>query len=297
MLPPLPRRPALAPGAVVVRRDAEWLEVRLSEHRAVRLPEREETRVVLDHLREHRMPPTGPTSGVLDRLLALDLLIDADLLGAPAPAAQIAARGGLDAAARLRARREARIGVWAAAGLDELADAARAALTRAALDVLDPTDTAHPGDDGDDTCEQSGPALVLTTPADAAEHTAPWLAAGAEHLVVLVEPDSCTVGPYVHPGLTACLHCVVAHRTDRDPRWPLIAAQTTRAVDGAPRCDPALAAQALAAAALDLCRAVEGDLPRSWSASRHLRFDSADEQVTNWTRHPACGCAWDSWPG
>ena len=53
---PLPVHPALAPGAVVVRRDDAWLEVRLGQHRVVVLPDRPEVREVLDHLREHRRP-------------------------------------------------------------------------------------------------------------------------------------------------------------------------------------------------------------------------------------------------
>lgn len=289
----LPAAPALAPGAVVVRRDKAWLEVRLGLRRVAVLPDRPEVRDVLDALREHRRPAIGgPQTRVLDRLLAHDLVIDAALLGADAPdEVAIIARGGLDAGRRLARRREASIAVRAAGGLDDLAESARDALLRAGLSAFVLASGVDPAPAGAD------PALLLTSAATAAEEAAPWVAAGLEHLAVLIEPDGCVVGPYVHPGLTACLHCVLAHRTDRDPRWPLTAAQVARMRHPALRPDPALLQEALATAAADLCRAVEGDVPLTWSSSRPVRMDGTThpEDDVRWLRHPACGCAWDAW--
>lgn len=290
----LPAAPALAPGAVVVRRDAAWLEVRLGLRRVAVLPDRPEVRDVLDALREHRRPALGgPQTRVLDRLLAHDLVVDGLLLGTDAAdEIAITARGGLDAGRRLARRREASIAIRAAGGLDDLAEPARDALLRAGLAAAIVPAQADPVATGAD------PTLLLAHAATAAEEAAPWVAAGLEHLVVLIEPDGCVVGPYVHPGLTACLHCVLAHRTDRDPRWPLTAAQVARLRPAALRPDPALLQEALAIAAADLVRAVEGDVPLTWSSSRPVRMEGTahPEDDARWLRHPACGCAWDAWP-
>lgn len=45
------------------------------------------------------------------------------------------------------------------------------------------------------------------------------------HLPIELTGDRATVGPLVVPGRTACLACLHAHRSDRDPSWPLLAAQ------------------------------------------------------------------------
>ena len=46
---------------------------------------------------------------------------------------------------------------------------------------------------------------------------------------------------------------------------------------------------ALAWAARDLGRWVEGDRPTTWSASVEL---GEVPRVQSWRRHPRCGCAW-----
>jgi hypothetical protein len=58
--------------------------------------------------------------------------------------------------------------------------------------------------------------------------------AGLPHLVVGVRDATAVVGPLVVPGRTACLHCTDLHRTDRDPAWPLLAAQLTTPPPSAP---------------------------------------------------------------
>lgn len=45
------------------------------------------------------------------------------------------------------------------------------------------------------------------------------------HLPLLLGSDRVHVGPVVHPGRTACLSCLHAHRRDTDPAWPAVAAQ------------------------------------------------------------------------
>ena len=45
------------------------------------------------------------------------------------------------------------------------------------------------------------------------------------HIPVVFTTTGITIGPRVEPGATACLACVDADRRDRDPAWPMIAAQ------------------------------------------------------------------------
>lgn len=67
------------------------------------------------------------------------------------------------------------------------------------------------------------------------------------HLPLELSGDRVVVGPLVVPGETACIACVHAERRDRDPGWPLVAAQllARRAV----RTDPLLLVEAAALAA------------------------------------------------
>lgn len=51
------------------------------------------------------------------------------------------------------------------------------------------------------------------------------MAVDITHLGIELAGDRVTVGPLVVPGSTPCLACVHAHRRDRDPTWPLVAAQ------------------------------------------------------------------------
>lgn len=109
------------------------------------------------------------------------------------------------------------------------------------------------------------------------------------HLLVTEVAGRVRVGPCVVPGLTACLRCVDEHRTDRDPRHPLLVEQHLQP-DPGDRAAEADRQLALAWAVRDLVALVEGDRPTSWSATIELR---ADGPVTRtWSRHPRCGCAW-----
>jgi len=104
------------------------------------------------------------------------------------------------------------------------------------------------------------------------------------------------LGPFVDPGLTACLHCLYAARAPVGPASPL--ADTFRATVS--HADTSHAASALAASLLavaaaclahDVRRWAGGLEPATWSAT--VRVD-ATLSVTRheWPRHPQCGCTW-----
>ncbi len=97
-------------------------------------------------------------------------------------------------------------------------------------------------------------------------------------------------GPFVVPGVTACVRCLDAHRSEHDPRRATVLEQCAR--DGEDAGDPALAALGLAAAVADVVGFVDGDRPATWSATVDL--GAAQPVVRPWPRHPHCGCAWDA---
>lgn len=115
------------------------------------------------------------------------------------------------------------------------------------------------------------------------------------HLPVAVREGRVVVGPLVLPGRTSCLHCAELHRTDRDPSWPVVAAQLVAGPHGAGE-EPNSVTAALAAAVgaaqaldhLDGIRAVgviESTLelqPPDWQPLRRA-----------WPTHPDCGCTGD----
>jgi len=80
------------------------------------------------------------------------------------------------------------------------------------------------------------------------------------HINVTLREATAVVGPLVLPGMTACLRCLELHRSDRDPAWPLIAAQL--ATDGphpaVDACDVGLATLAASVCALQVLAFVDG---------------------------------------
>ncbi|ONI63954.1 hypothetical protein ALI44B_04905 [Leifsonia sp. ALI-44-B] len=111
---------------------------------------------------------------------------------------------------------------------------------------------------------------------------------GVPHLPVVFGDESVRVGPLVRPGVGACVRCLhLAHR-DREPAWPVIAAQLagTRAPQegGALAFDAAGRAARVARTWLDERR----DVLRGGSVSLQVR---ARSEKWTWHRpHAECGC-------
>lgn len=113
---------------------------------------------------------------------------------------------------------------------------------------------------------------------------------GSAHLVVQGGPSGWTVGPYVVPGITACLRCVDADLGRLDPRRALVVEQYARRTQG--DGDPVGRALALAYAVREVRMLARGDRPTTWSAVVQIGHQGTLEPHTV-RRHPACGCAWD----
>lgn len=143
-------------------------------------------------------------------------------------------------------------------------------------------------------------AVLCDASADDPAQPARLLSAGVPHLVARVRETVGQVGPLVVPGSTGCLRCLDLHRCDRDPAWPLVAAQLDHPAPtrgGPPAelpCDVALAAAVAAHAALaTLARIDEPETPSPLSdAMLELRLPHATPRRRSWEPHPVCGCRW-----
>ena len=279
----LPDRPRLRPGLAVARHDAHYLQVGIDPPHRLLLPDLPEVRRVLAALTQGVALPPVTTSGwtALRGLTEADLLVDAaevERLGSSPSILAAWAQFGREAPARLAEREVARVGVVATGDVQE----ALGRLLHEAGAAL-----AGPGEHAD--------AWLVATDGEVPRSALDALVREeAPHLVLGGMLGSLRLGPFVLPGVTACLRCVDAHLAESDPRRGLVLEQvaTPSSFIERPR-DPVLHALALAWAARDLLRFVEGERPSTWSTSFDLG-PSAAPVAREWRRHPHCGCAWDS---
>jgi bacteriocin biosynthesis cyclodehydratase domain-containing protein len=128
-------------------------------------------------------------------------------------------------------------------------------------------------------------------------------AGGTPHLAVSVRETTAIVGPLVLPGRTGCLRCADLHRTDRDPAWPLLAAQLSgpRPPLAIEPCEVTLAALAAALGAAQVLGHVAGEPPAALGTlggTLELAAPGWRIRRRGWPPHPACGCgAADADPG
>jgi bacteriocin biosynthesis cyclodehydratase domain-containing protein len=291
-------RPILRPGTHVLRRAAGQLQVGLDPETALILPDTPPVRGSLRMLAASAEEQAHDDRSTLDLLAAHDKLIDErDLLPllaeddvAPQTTASLARDAGPGfagaRAARLAWRSSTRgFGHHAGDGLRaRFVELARAGgLREAAPRRVKPPDCG---------------VLVGVGEPDR-ELVDPWMRSGTPYLLVRLTEGRAVIGPFVAPGLTACLRCIDAHCTDADPAWPLLVRQYAAATarerdDGVPEpVDPLLAALALSWAARDLATYVDGLRPVTWSTTVTIQPRLTRLETRSWLRHPACGCTWE----
>lgn len=149
---------------------------------------------------------------------------------------------------------------------------------------------AVPGD------EHAQADLVVLAPAAglAPTGTDVLLRAGVPHLQVLVTELTAVVGPLVLPGTSACLRCQHLHRTDRDPAWPRIVAQSQQHPPAVPACDVTVAAQVSALAARQVIAHIDGLDVETVNGTIEVSPGRALARRRTWHPHPACGCGWST---
>lgn len=126
-----------------------------------------------------------------------------------------------------------------------------------------------------------GALVVLAHAGSPAPHAADDLVRDSRpHLLVGLAAGHVDLGPFVDPGLTACLHC-------------LYAAAAPPVVGPPSGVGPSASLLAVAAAFLahDVRRWAGGHEPATWSTT--VRIDAAlAVSRHSWLRHPHCGCTW-----
>lgn len=278
----------LRPGVPVLARSPGVLQVGLDEP-ALRVEDEPTVRRLLSALgRPGGVPADAAAdeglspaaSAALERLERAGLLIsvaNAERYADPA-LLSLRAQFGPDAGRRQQARASAAIAVRAdpatAAALEPILERAKVRQVAAS----DPAAAAH---------------LVVTSGTLDRSLLDPLVRGSDPHLLVTGSAAGRRIGPFVQPGLTACLRCVDAHEALHDARRPLLLAQAAGiAGDRPPPLDPLLDQIAFAWAVRDLVRYLEGDEPSTWSATIDLGPVASPDR-TRWGRHPDCGCAWD----
>lgn len=106
------------------------------------------------------------------------------------------------------------------------------------------------------------------------------------HLTVLPAPGGASVGPFVVPGRSSCLHCRDLTRRDDLPRG----LSTLPLREGCAVVEPSPAATAWAAglAASHVLAFLDGAVPDSVECSWHLVGGRLGTR--EWPPHPECGC-------
>jgi len=107
------------------------------------------------------------------------------------------------------------------------------------------------------------------------------------HLIVRVEASRAVVGPFVIPGVSACVRCHDLVRCEFDDAWPALLAQLSRA-----RLDPPghLRGWAVSTTLLQVRAQATGTVPDT--LGRTLEVSWADPVIRTQTipPHPECGC-------
>jgi hypothetical protein len=117
------------------------------------------------------------------------------------------------------------------------------------------------------------------------------LATRVTYLVAGVRETRGLVGPLVLPGVTSCARCADLFRADRDPGWPVIAAQLSAGRPGAvPSCDVVLATAVASVAAGQLLDHVDGRPVSALGATLEIPLPEWQLLRRSWRIHPACGC-------
>lgn len=310
-------RPVLRPGTALLRRDRARLQLGVEPGRAVVVRDSPTVRGLLSRLdgvraRESLLAEAVDPPAAAEALAALvgaGVVVDADEVRAAAVPAEFThlltrtdAGGASD---RLRARRAATVGLVATAPrADDLLVAAGTLLAGSGIGrlVAEPHVAARIPRVGGWRHALPSPqarpdvTLVAGSPVTSAD-TRALRADRIDHLVVSQVDGLVAVGPFVRPGVTACVGCVDQARAARDPSWPALTHQLGPATATVPAPDlPDPRSRVLEAAAAtwagrDLLAYVEGDRVLCYGASLRFADDLVDHVVHRWELHPGCECS------
>lgn len=266
----MPIRPALRPGAPLLRRDATHLQVGTSP--GIVIPDR---------------------PGLLQLLRLLDGVRDVDRLqhivraeipdlATPLPSlfTELIASGAVvDATTHTRPRRSQHlIGFDADPGCDSLVGATSEILSASGLAHVRTTD----------------PDLLVISSCGETARTRFERAAllGTPHLAVVIDEDRVRIGPLVRPGLSPCVNCHDLHRTAWDRAWPALLHQLGRpaaAVTSA-GLEPTTAHAAAVEIAVEILAFLDGQRPRTIGQCLLIGPQHDERLIRGIPFHPACSC-------
>lgn len=269
---PAPPPPAhLAPGLRVVPRGRHHLQVGLYDGRRALLPRTRDVEHALALLLQRRPVDEDPAARAV-----LEALDDHGCLTwerpAPATPPTVAVLGGLTGQGLPDP-----VALFAAAGI-----------------AVTSTDAAL-----DDPVADADVVVVISVGELDRERLDPLVRSRTSHVVVRLVDGGAVLGPFVVPGLSACLRCIDAHRSVLDPDHTAVTTRYVRASagsrpDGVPDLDLALASVALAWTVRDVAAHLAGEQPSTWSRTLHLGAAPAQRGEHLWLRHPLCGCSWSA---
>ncbi len=270
----------LAPGLRVVSRGHDHLQIGLYDARRVLLPRTAAVESTLEALLTRRPVSQDETTAmILDRLRRHGCVTGRD--------------EELRRAERRRATRVAVLGGLRGALADTLSGMHPVHLLTAAGVTVETVTRPD-----DDVLARADVVLVLSSGEIARERLDPLIRSGTSHLVVRLVDGAAVVGPFVVPGLTACLRCIDAHRSIPDPDHVTLTSRYVQATmrarpDGVPDVtDPVLAVVAVAWAVRDVIAHADGRRPSTWSRTLFLDPEPVQRLEQDWSRHPECGCCW-----
>jgi bacteriocin biosynthesis cyclodehydratase domain-containing protein len=291
--PGFPARPILRPGVRLCRREDGRIQIGLAADLAVTAPDTPEVHALIDGLRNGVAPEPPLALGhdlrrLCAELLDARLVLDSDeLLVTLGRATSQEHRESVSAyfcdnvtgaAAVLAGRRDVPVALTHH-GFPRAARRLRDLLAAAGVDL-----------EG-----EPGLGVHISRGEPPREMFDDWLRKDLPHVLLVSSEGRVTAGPFVEPGVTACLRCLDAHHTDHDPRRPLILAQYAAATaprDGLP--EPVhhdLLEMAVLWLGRDIVNWIDGRTPQTWSST--VTFDAGlDLPHQRWTQHPSCGCGW-----
>ncbi len=145
--------------------------------------------------------------------------------------------------------------------------------------------------------DETRPDLVVLTDDHDPGLIGELMAECVPHLTATAAEAIGVVGPLVLPGRSACLRCLDLTRRDRDPGWPLIAAQLAGKSPATPACDAVLATAVAAQAAGQVLAFVDrsGPEPAVINGTLELVLPDWRWRRRTWPLHHECGCGRNKW--
>jgi len=273
-------RPALRPGALVLRRDRHHLQIGTSPGIVVAdrpglmgfLLSLDGTAETADVARLH--PMLDDPHGTVRELAALGAVVDARRWS---PVAWRECRAQHPAPTPVTERAQYRVDVHADAGTTHFAEVV--------CDLLRACGVVH--------LDTSEPDLLVVVASAEPPRTVFTDAAaqGLDHLVVRCDERRVLIGPCVSPGASPCIGCHDLHRADGDRAWSALLPQFgARSPHHNPPAVPALTLQA---AAVEVAAAILGHLDGRSSALGAVVAVGPEHDaraVRPVTFHPRCPC-------